>query len=46
MVQITQQAVIKSSLKIALPKLVRASITISSGGRLRFHEMEMELQQS
>jgi len=35
-VQITQQAVMNISLKIEFPKLVLASITMSSGGRLRF----------
>jgi len=45
-VQMIQHAVVKSSLKIGLPKLVLASKTISRGGRLRFQEIGMELQQS
>ena len=44
-VYITQQAVIKISLKIRLPKLDLASMIMSSGGRFRFQVIEIEFQQ-
>jgi hypothetical protein len=43
-VHITQHAVMQISLKMELPKLVLASITMSRGGRLRFQLIEMVFQ--
>jgi hypothetical protein len=40
-----QQAVMKISLKKALPKLVLVSITMSKGGKFLFQEMGMVFQQ-
>ena len=43
--QMTQQAVIKISLKILLPKASLASITISNGYKFRFQLIEIKFQQ-
>jgi hypothetical protein len=43
-VQMVQQAVMKISLKTGLPKVVLASMIISSGCRFLFQMMEIEFQ--
>ena len=44
-VQITQHAVIKISLKMGLPKALLASITMCRGGRFRFQLTGIVFQQ-